>query len=134
MKRKIVIAVSGLLVLIVVLAGAKGMQFKALGDAAKVATVPPETISATEVRQETWESLVPVVGTISPVQGVDIRAELAGTVRKLDFQSGGIATRGQLLVQLDTSLEEGQLRAMKAQWELADANPRACPRPRRLKA
>jgi membrane fusion protein (multidrug efflux system) len=122
MKRKIVIAVSGLLVLIVVLAGAKGMQFKALGDAAKVATVPPETISATEVRQETWESLVPVVGTISPVQGVDIRAELAGTVRKLDFQSGGIATRGQLLVQLDTSLEEGQLRAMKAQWELADAN------------
>jgi membrane fusion protein (multidrug efflux system) len=62
------------------------------------------------------------VGTISPVQGVDIRAELAGTVRKIDFQSGGTATQGQLLVQLDTSVEEGQLQAMKAQWELAQAN------------
>jgi membrane fusion protein (multidrug efflux system) len=122
MKRKVVIAVAGLFVVIVLLAGAKGMQFKALGDAAKVATVPLETISATEVRQETWESLVPVVGTISPVQGVDIRAELAGTVRKIDFQSGGTATQGQLLVQLDTSVEEGQLQAMKAQWELAQAN------------
>jgi membrane fusion protein (multidrug efflux system) len=122
MKRKVVIAVAGLFVVIVLLAGAKGMQFKALGDAAKVATVPLETISATEVRQETWESLVPVVGTISPVQGVDIRAELAGTVRKIDFQSGGMATHGQLLVQLDTSVEEGQLQAMKAQWELAQAN------------
>ena len=122
MKRKIFVAISGLIVVIVVLAGAKAMQFKALGDAAKTATVPAETISATEVRQETWESLIPVVGSVSAVQGVDIRAELAGTVRKIAFDSGGIAEKGQLLVQLDTSNEEGQLRAMKAQWALADAN------------
>lgn len=122
MTKKIVIAVLGLIVVIVALAGAKGMQFKAMGDAAKTATVPPETISATEVKQETWESLVPVVGSISAVQGVDIRAELAGTVRKIAFESGGTASKGQLLVQLDTSMEEGQLQAMKAQWELTQAN------------
>jgi membrane fusion protein (multidrug efflux system) len=122
MKRKIVIAVSGLLVVVAILAGAKALQIKALIDAGKNFSVPAETISAVEVKRESWESLIPVVGTVSAVQGVELRAELAGTVRNIAFESGGTATKGQLLVHLDTSLEEGQLRAMKAQWELADAN------------
>jgi membrane fusion protein (multidrug efflux system) len=122
MKRKVIIAVSGLFVVIAILAGAKALQIKALIDAGKDFAVPAETISAVEVKRESWESLIPVVGTVSAVQGVELRAELAGTVRKIAFESGGTATKGQLLVHLDTSLEEGQLRAMKAQWELADAN------------
>jgi len=122
MKRKILVAVSGLIVIVGVLAGAKALQIKALIDQGKTFSVPPEVISATEVKQESWESLIPAVGSITAVQGVDVRAELAGTVREIAFTSGANAQKGQLLVKLDTSLEEGQLRAMKAQWELADAN------------
>jgi membrane fusion protein (multidrug efflux system) len=122
MKRKIVIAVSGLVVIIGVLAGAKALQIKALIDQGKTFSVPPEVVSATEVKQESWEALIPAVGSVTAVQGVDVRAELPGTVREIAFTSGANAKKGQLLVKLDTSLEEGQLRAMKAQWELADAN------------
>ena len=122
MKRKIAIAVSGLLVVIAVLAGVKALQIRALIQAGGEFSVPAETISATEVRQETWESLLPAVGSVTAVQGVELRAELAGTVRGITFASGGTAAKGELLVQLDTSTEEAQLRSAVAQAELARLN------------
>ncbi|HZN54289.1 MAG TPA: efflux RND transporter periplasmic adaptor subunit [Candidatus Polarisedimenticolaceae bacterium] len=122
MKRKILIAVSGLLGVVLVLAGVKALQIRALIKAGAEMSIPPETISAAEVRQETWESLLPAVGSVTAVQGVELRAELAGTVRRINFESGGTAAAGQVLVQLDTSMEEAQLRATKAQAELARQN------------
>ncbi len=122
MKRKIVIAVSGLLAVIAVLAGVKALQIRALIKAGSEASMPAETISATEVRQETWESLLPAVGSVTAVQGVELRSELAGTVREIAFESGGTAAKGQVLVRLDTSSEEAQLRSAEAQAELARLN------------
>jgi membrane fusion protein, multidrug efflux system len=122
MKRKIAVAVSGLIVVIAVLAGVKALQISALMKAGAAATPPSETISATEVKEETWESLLPAIGSVTAVQGVELRAELAGTVREIAFTSGGTATKGQVLVRLDTSTEEAQLRAAKAQAELARLN------------
>jgi membrane fusion protein (multidrug efflux system) len=122
MKRKIIVAVSGLIAVIAVLAGVKALQIRALIQAGASAPVPSETISATEVKSQTWESLLPAVGSITAVQGVELRAELAGTVREIAFTSGGTAAKGQVLVRLDTSAEEAQLRAAKAQAELARLN------------
>jgi membrane fusion protein (multidrug efflux system) len=122
MKRKIVIAVSGLLAVIAVLAGVKALQIRALIKAGSEFSVPSETISATEVRKESWESLLPATGSVTAVQGVELRAELAGTVREIAFESGGTAAKGQVLVRLDTSTEEAQLRAAEAQAELARLN------------
>jgi membrane fusion protein (multidrug efflux system) len=122
MKRKIIIAASGLIAVIAVLAGIKALQIRALIKAGATATVPSETISATEVKEQTWEALLPAVGSITAVQGVELRAELAGTVREIAFTSGGTAAKGQVLLRLDTSTEEAQLRAAKAQAELARLN------------
>jgi membrane fusion protein (multidrug efflux system) len=122
MKRKILVAVSGLVVVIAVLAGIKALQIRALIKAGASAPVPSETISATEVKEETWEALLPAVGSVTAVQGVELRVELAGTVREIAFTSGGTASKGQVLLRLDTSTEEAQLRAAKAQAELARLN------------
>ena len=122
MKRKIIIAASGLIAVIAVLAGIKALQIRALIKAGATATVPSETISATEVKEQTWEALLPAIGSITAVQGVELRAELAGTVREIAFTSGGTAAKGQVLLRLDTSTEEAQLRAAKAQAELARLN------------
>ena len=122
MKRKILVAVSGLLVVIAVLAGVKALQIRALIQAGSEFSVPAETISAAEVREETWESLLPAVGSITAVHGVELSSEVAGTVRRINFESGGTATEGQILVHLDTSMEEAQLRATQAQAELARQN------------
>jgi membrane fusion protein (multidrug efflux system) len=122
MKRKIIVAVTGLIVVVAVLAGVKALQIRALIQAGAAATPPSETISATEVKAQTWESLLLAVGSVTAVQGVELRAELAGTVREIAFTSGGTAAKGQVLLRLDTSAEEAQLRAAKARAELARLN------------
>jgi len=47
---------------------------------------------------------------------------LAGTVREIAFVSGAMAAKGQVLVRLDTTSEQAQLRAAEAQAELARLN------------
>jgi membrane fusion protein (multidrug efflux system) len=122
MKRKIIIAASGLIAVVAVLAGVKALQIRALIQSGAGFSVPAETVSAAEVKQETWESLLPAVGSIAAVQGVVLRAELSGAVREIAFVSGATATKGQVLVRLDGSSEEAQLRAAEAQAELAQHN------------
>ena len=122
MTRKIIIVVTGLLAIIGVLAGVKALQISALIKAGAAFTQPAETISAAEVRQETWESLLATVGSVTAVQGVELRAELAGTVREISFVSGGTAAKGQVLLRLDTTSEEAQQRSAAARGELARLN------------
>ena len=122
MKRKLLVVVTGLLVIVAVLGGIKALQIRALINAGGSFSVPPETVSAAEVRQEKWESLLATVGSVAAVQGVELRAELAGTVREISFASGGTAAKGQVLVHFDTSSEEAQLRSAEAQEELARLN------------
>ncbi len=122
MKRKIVIVAGALLAVVVVLAGVKALQIRALIKAGSEFSVPAETVSAAEVRQETWESTLPAIGSITAVQGVVLRAELSGTVSQIAFESGAIARKGQVLVQLDVSSEQAQLRSAEAQSELARLN------------
>jgi membrane fusion protein (multidrug efflux system) len=122
MKRKIVIVATVLLVIVGSLAGIKALQIRALINANAEFAIPPETVSGAEVRQETWESTLDAVGSVAAVQGVELRAELAGTVREIAFESGATAEAGQLLVQLDTSSEQAQLRSAEAQAELARLN------------
>jgi len=122
MKRKFVVAATGLLVVVAVLAGIKALQIRALIQSGADFSVPAETVSAAEVKQETWEALLPAVGSVTAVQGVVLRAELSGAVREIAFDSGGTAKKGQILLRLDTSTEEAQLRAAEAQAALAQHN------------
>jgi membrane fusion protein (multidrug efflux system) len=56
------------------------------------------------------------------VQGVTVATELAGKITKIAFESGATVAAGDLLVQLDTSTEEAQLRAAEAAAALAKLN------------
>ena len=63
------------------------------------------------------------IGSVAAVQGVTVTPEIAGIVREIAFESGAVVAKGDLLVRLDTSSEEAQLRAVEAQVELARLNP-----------
>jgi membrane fusion protein (multidrug efflux system) len=52
------------------------------------------------------------------MQGVLIAPEIAGPVSEIAFESGATVNKGDLLIRLDTSLEEAQLRAADAQVQL----------------
>jgi membrane fusion protein (multidrug efflux system) len=83
---------------------------------------PPETVSVAVVHEEKWPDTLTAVGSISAVQGVTVSPEIAGKVSEIAFESGAVVAKGDLLVRLDTSSEEAQLRAIEAQVELARLN------------
>jgi membrane fusion protein (multidrug efflux system) len=122
MKRKIIIAVVIVLAIISVLAGVKTWQIHKLIAAGQALAPPPETISSAVAHEEKWQDTLTAIGSINAVQGVTISPEIAGKVSEITFESGAVVAKGDLLVRLDTSSEEAQLRAIEAQVELARLN------------
>jgi membrane fusion protein, multidrug efflux system len=119
MKTKIAIAILIVLVVFGALAGVKSLQFKKLMDSGKAFVQPPESVSSAVAREEKWPTSLTAIGSVTAVQGVTVNAELPGIVHEIAFDSGAVVAKGDLLVKLDTSLEEAQLRALEAQEELA---------------
>jgi len=122
MKYKVLFGAAIVLAIGGGLGAVKVMQIRALIESAKTFHEPPETVSSVEVREEKWQQTIAAVGSITPVQGVDINAEVPGTVVEIAFESGAKVAKGDLLIRLDTTSEEAQLRALEAQTELAQLN------------
>lgn len=100
----------------------KKSQFEAMGAAAANMVLPPTVVTAAEAKADTWENTLSTTGSFVAVQGVTVGAEVPGKVVKIGFEPGATANAGDLLIQLDTSIEESQLRAAEANSALAKAN------------
>jgi len=119
MIRKILAGILIVLIVFGVLATIKFFQVKAMIAAGAHYVPPPETISTAVAHTEAWPDTLSAVGSVSAAQGVTIAPEIAGTVSEIDFESGATVKQGDLLVRLDASSEEAQLRAAEAQADLA---------------
>jgi membrane fusion protein, multidrug efflux system len=62
------------------------------------------------------------VGSLKSNQGVMLRPEVSGRISKLGFADGQRVRRGQLLVQLDDTLQQAQLKQSEAQASIARTN------------
>lgn len=122
MKKNLTIG----LVIVVVVGGALGiiktLQIRALIAGAKAFVPPPETVATAMAHEEKWPESIPAVGSVTAMQGVTVAPEIAGTITEIAFESGAAVNKGDLLVRLDTSSEEAQLRAAEAQVQLAKLN------------
>jgi membrane fusion protein, multidrug efflux system len=65
---------------------------------------------------------VQAVGSLKSAQGVMVRPEVSGRIARLGFVDGARVRRGQLLVQLDDTLQQAQLRQAEAQASIARTN------------
>jgi len=119
MKRKLLIGIAIVVPVLLVLAGVKALQIHSLLAFAANYAPPPETIADAAATEEKWPDTLPAVGSVNAEQGVTVAPEIAGTVSEIDFESGSTVNKGDLLIKLDTSSEEAQLRAAEAQVELA---------------
>ena len=117
--KKVILGIVVVVLGLAVLAGAKFMQIRKLIASSSHGQLPPETIASAIVAEEKWESTLSAIGSVAAVQGVNVSAELAGKIVALGFESGAVVAKDDLLVKLDTSLEEAQLRAAEAQVEWA---------------
>ena len=122
MKKAIFFSIFGLIVLIGVLVGIKGLQIKRMIAQGEQFVPPPETVTTSVVQSAVWPSELVAVGSLEAVQGVVVTAELPGKVVKIAFEPGRAVKAGDLLVQQDITLETAQLRSAEATMELARLN------------
>jgi len=119
MKKRILFAVLGLVIIIAILAGVKASQIGAMIKQGKAFVPPPETVTSAQVTSDSWTTDLTAVGTLTAVQGVTVAAEITGKVVKIPFEPGTPVKKGDLLVYQDTSSEEAQLPGLEAQVKLA---------------
>lgn len=120
--KPVVLAIAALVVVFLLLAGVKAAQIKSMIQAGKSFVPPAEAVTSAKVMMDEWPRSTAGVGSITAVQSVVIAAELPGTVRSIGFASGEVAKRGQVLVKLDTSVEEANLRSAEAELSLAKSS------------
>jgi len=119
MKRKILVAVGIVGAIFIVLAGVKVLQIRKMIASGKSFAPPPDAVSSAVAHEEKWQDTLAAVGSVNAEQGVTVSPEIAGTVSEIDFESGATVHKGDLLVKLDASSEEAQLRAAQAQVDWA---------------
>jgi membrane fusion protein (multidrug efflux system) len=126
MAFKIFLSIGALIVVVATLAAVKFApgfgQFSIMAAAGASMVMPPETVTAATAKAENWENTLNSTGSVVTVQGVTVSAEMAGKVVRINFESGAAVAAGDLLVQLDTSTEEAQLRAAEANATWAGVN------------
>lgn len=87
--------------------------------AAKEAGPPPETVSTATAGKTTWAERLTAVGSVEAGKGVAVSNDTSGIVTRVTFESGDAVKAGQVLVELDTSVERAQLASARARLELA---------------
>lgn len=80
---------------------------------------PMESVTVAVARAIDHRQTTTSIGTVLALRSVTLKNELAGTVRDVRLVPGQIVEAGALLVALDVSVEEAELKAQEAQAALA---------------
>ena len=82
----------------------------------------PAPVEVARVEATRLEDDTQAVGTLRARQGVILRPEVSGRIRTLQFADGQRVRKGQLLVQLDDTLQQAQLKQAEASAAIARTN------------
>lgn len=119
--------VLGLLLLLGALGAVKASQIGMLigmGKEMEKAGPPPEVVSTAIAQKQSWEATLSAVANVVSAKGVAVSNDAAGVVTRLHFESGATVKQGQVLVELDTKVEQAELASAKARRELAETSLR----------
>ncbi len=94
----------------------------AAGPAAAASAPRAAGVEVAKVERTTLRDDAQSVGSLRSRQSVMMRPEVAGRIREIGFVDGASVRRGQLLVQLDDTLQRAELKQAKAQVSIAQAN------------
>ncbi|MFZ5495879.1 MAG: efflux RND transporter periplasmic adaptor subunit [Verrucomicrobiota bacterium] len=120
MFKKFLIAIAGFILVVLLLGAFKARQ---ISDMTSVTHVPPPSaVTTAEAKAVEWHSYLNAIGTLAPVQGVTLAADADGTITRIVADSGTAVKAGDLLVELDTSVEAAQLAAAQARAALSRIN------------
>ena len=84
--------------------------------------IPSFPVTVQQVQPRDWTPTIEAIGFIEPNQGLDISNETAGKVKAIKFESGQLVKSGDLLINLDASVEEANLKAPQGRMPATKAN------------
>lgn len=76
-------------------------------------TASPVTVVKVEARE--WTPVIETTGLVRPNQGTMLSTQVSGTISQVLVQPGQLVKKGELLVELDSSVEKANLLASQAQ-------------------
>lgn len=117
MIKKFLIAIFGFIVVVLALGAVKVAQIKELSSMPHVQ--PASAVTSYEAKPVAWQAVISAIGTLAPVEGVTVAADADGVVVKIAAENGAAVKAGDLIIALDTSVEEAQLAAAEASAALA---------------
>jgi membrane fusion protein (multidrug efflux system) len=82
---------------------------------------PMETVTVSTAVEREHRRSTTAIGTVLALQSITLKNEMAGTVREVKLNPGEIVEAGTVLVALDVTVEEAELKAQEAQLALANA-------------
>jgi membrane fusion protein (multidrug efflux system) len=97
----------------------KKLQGEAIGEHFANQGSPSTAVNLGQVQRTEWDVTIPSVGSVASVQGVVVRPEVAGVVRTILFTAGSDVAAGDLLIELDTTVERANLEQAEAELDLA---------------
>ncbi len=109
----------------VLFGGVFGMKWfgnKAMNDYMNNMPTPAVTVASATAESMVWPNRLTAVGSLVAVNGADLTAEVDGVVAEIHFESGDTVKRGDLLLTLAAASEQGELKRLQAQAELAELN------------
>lgn len=81
---------------------------------------PMESVTAAVATEVAHRPATTSIGTVLALRSITLRNELPGTVRHVRLTPGQLVEAGTVLVALDVSVEEAELKAQEAQAALAE--------------
>lgn len=120
--KSIGIAVASLLGIVLIVGGIKGGQIAAMVQAGENTPPPSETVSTFTAEMQQWPNSYTAMGTVEASEGIRITAEVAGKVKKINFNSGEEVKKGTVILEQESGNEQAQLNAADARLRLAKSN------------
>lgn len=81
---------------------------------------PPAVVSSTEAQEEHWKPQLQAAGSLVALNGTDVTTEIGGIISAIHFESGQAVKAGDLLLQLESSVDKAALDGARAQRRLAE--------------
>ncbi len=75
---------------------------------------PPITVNTLTLNPVDWSPTYQTVGAVQAVQGTDVSPIVSGMVTKILFNSGDIVKKNQILIILDTDVQQAQVNQARA--------------------
>ena len=82
---------------------------------------PAQTISAAKVEAKTWTPSISAIGTARAANGVELAFETPGIVKEIKFKANQTIQKGDVLVQLDDTVERSDIQDVQANVKTAES-------------